>query len=256
MSSLQEKAENFRNLHEKGNPLVLYNIWDPGTAKIAASSGAPAIATGSWSVAEAFGFPDGEKLPRNLAMENINRICNSVDIPVSMDLEAGYGRSPEQVAQSVILAGQNSAVGVNFEDQIIDGKGLYSIEDQVARVAAAKKASNTLDVPIFINARTDIFLQASEVDDQKELLQEVITRGQAYADAGADGFFVPALTDACLIRELCDTCPLPINIMMMSGCPSVSELANLGVARISHGPGPFRAAMELIKKNCSTLYGD
>ncbi|WP_417431170.1 isocitrate lyase/PEP mutase family protein [Kiloniella sp.] len=255
MSSLQEKAVAFRNLHEKGNPLVLYNIWDPGTAKIAASSGAPAIATGSWSVAEAFGFPDGEKLPRDLAMENINRICNSVDIPVSMDLEAGYGTSPEQVAQSVILAGQNGAVGANFEDQIIDGKGLYSIEDQVARVAAARKASNTLNIPIFINARTDIFLQASEADDQKELLKEVITRGQAYADAGADGFFVPALTDASLIRELCDTCPLPINIMMMSGCSSIRELANLGVARISHGPGPFRAAMELIKKNCSALYG-
>ncbi|WP_299376338.1 isocitrate lyase/phosphoenolpyruvate mutase family protein [uncultured Kiloniella sp.] len=90
---------------------------------------------------------------------------------------------------------------------------------------------------------------------QKELLKEVITRGQAYADAGADGFFVPALTDASLIRELCDTCPLPINIMMMSGCPSIRELANLGVARISHGPGPFRAAMELIKKNCTALYG-
>ncbi|WP_085906493.1 isocitrate lyase/PEP mutase family protein [Kiloniella majae] len=255
MSSLQEKASTFRNLHKKGDPLVLYNIWDPGTAKIAAGAGAPAIATGSWSVAEAFGFPDGEKLPRDLAMENINRICNSVDVPVSLDLEAGYGTTPEQVAQSVALAGQNGAVGVNFEDQIIDGEGLYSVEDQVARVSAARKASNALDVPLFINARTDIFLKASVSDDKRKLLEEVIVRGQAYADAGADGFFVPGLIDANLIKELCEKCPLPVNIMMMSGCPSIRELTALGVARISHGPGPFRAAMAMIEKDCSALYG-
>ncbi|KLN60986.1 phosphonomutase [Kiloniella spongiae] len=254
MSSLQEKATTFRNLHKKGDPLVLYNIWDPGTAKVAASAGAPAIATGSWSVAEAFGFPDGEKLPRDLAMENINRISKSVDVPVSLDLEAGYGTTPEQVAQSITLAGQNGAVGVNFEDQMIDGDGLYSIEDQAARVAAGRKASDALDVPLFINARTDIFLKATPSDDKKKLLEEAIARGQAYADAGADGFFVPALTDAVLIKELCEKCSLPVNIMMMPGCPSVSELADLGVARISHGPGPFRAAMAMIEKDCSTLY--
>ncbi|WP_085902515.1 isocitrate lyase/PEP mutase family protein [Kiloniella majae] len=255
MPSLQEKSSTFRNLHKKGDPLVLYNIWDPGTAKIAAGAGAPAIATGSWSVAEAFGFPDGEKLPRDLAMENINRICNSVDVPVSLDLEAGYGTTPEEVAQSVTLAGQNGAVGVNFEDQIIGGEGLYSIEDQVARVSAARKASDALDVPTFINARTDIFLKASASDDKRKLLEEVIVRGQAYTDAGADGFFVPALIDADLVKELCEKCPLPVNIMMMSGCPSIRELAALGVARISHGPGPFRAAMAMIEKDCSALYG-
>ncbi|WP_421779364.1 isocitrate lyase/PEP mutase family protein [Kiloniella litopenaei] len=256
MPSLQEKATAFHNLHKKGDPLVLYNIWDPGTAKVAASAGAPAIATGSWSVAEAFGFPDGEKLPRDLAMGNINRICNSVEIPVSLDLEAGYGATPEQVAQSVTLAGQNGAVGINFEDQIIDGEGLYGIEDQTARVAAARKASDALDVPIFINARTDIFLKATPSDDKSKLLEEVIKRGQAYADAGADGFFVPALTDADLISELCEKCVLPVNIMMMAGCPSINELGNLGVARISHGPGPYRAAMAMIEKDCSALYGN
>ncbi|WP_120495336.1 isocitrate lyase/phosphoenolpyruvate mutase family protein [Kiloniella sp. EL199] len=255
MPSLQEKASTFHNLHKKGDPLVLYNIWDPGTAKVAAGAGAPAIATGSWSVAEAFGFPDGEKLPRDLAMENINRICNSVDVPVSLDLESGYGTTPEEVAQSVTLAGQNGAIGINFEDQIIDGQGLYSIEDQAARIAAAKKASDALDVSIFINARTDIFLKATASDDKKKLLEKVIARGQAYADSGADGFFVPALTDADLIKELCEKCLLPVNIMMMQGCPSISELADLGVARISHGPGPFRAAMAMIEKDCSALYG-
>ncbi len=255
MSSTREKAQTFRNLHKKGEPLVLYNIWDPGTAKVAANSGAKAIATGSWSVAEAFGFPDGEKLPLDLAMENIKRISDVVDVPVTMDLEAGYGATPEQVGKSVTLAGQNGAVGINLEDQIIDGEGIYPLEEQIKRITAALKAADDLDVPLFINARTDIFLQADKGDDKKKLLEEVIVRGTAYAKAGADGFFVPLLIDPDLIKELCLACPLPINIMMMPGCPSITELAELGVARVSHGPGPFRAAMALIESECRKLYG-
>ncbi len=246
MTRQKERAQQFNNLHARGNPLILFNIWDAGSAKAVASSGAKAIATGSWSVAAAHGFNDGEALPLELMLENLKRIVASVDLPVTCDIEGGYGSQPADVAEtaaSVLAAG---AVGINFEDQIIGEKELYSVEDQCVRVRAARGAAESAGVPLFINARTDIYLKARSVDHNEEHLNEALRRAIAYADAGANGFFIPGLTDAGSIRELCRRSPLPVNVMILPETPSPKQLADLGVARISYGPGPYRQVMEAL----------
>ena len=140
MTDQIERARTFHALHVKGNPIVLYNAWDPGSAKIVEKAGAKAIATGSWPVAAAFGYADGEKIPLELALDNIKRIVAAVDLPVTMDLEGGYGVEPEAVAQTVTRALQAGAIGFNFEDQIVGGTGLHDIAVQVKRIEAAAAA--------------------------------------------------------------------------------------------------------------------
>ena len=237
-----ERANLLKSLHRKGEPLILFNIWDAGSAKVLEEVGAKAIATGSWSVAAAHGFPDGEKLPFDSALANLKRIVESVDVPVTIDLEGGYGREQESVAK-VIQAG---AVGINFEDQVVGGEGLYSIEDQSARIRAIRQAAEKLSVPLFINARTDIFLKST--DHTEAQLKEAARRSASYAESGANGFFAPGLMDSKLIEKLCELSPIPVNIMMFPGVPSSKQLAELGVARISYGPIPYRVAMEALKE--------
>jgi 2-methylisocitrate lyase-like PEP mutase family enzyme len=237
-----ERANLLKSLHRKGEPLILFNIWDAGSAKVLEEIGAKAIATGSWSVAAAHGFPDGEKLPFDSALANLKRIVESVDVPVTIDLEGGYGREQESVAK-VIQAG---AVGINFEDQIVGGEGLYSIEDQSSRIRAIRQAAENFTVPLFINARTDIFLKSTNhTEDQ---LKEAVRRAGSYAESGASGFFAPGLMDAKFIERLCELSPIPVNIMMFPGVPSSKQLAELGVARISYGPIPYRLAMAALEK--------
>ena len=235
------RAGLFKTLHKKGEPLILFNIWDAGSAKILEEIGAKAIATGSWSVAAAHGFQDGEKLPFEAALANLKRIVECVEVPVTIDLEGGYGKEQESVAE-VIQAG---AVGINFEDQIVGGEGLYSIEDQSARIRAIRQTAENLSIPLFINARTDIFLKNSEHTEHH--LNEAARRAASYAESGASGFFAPGLMDSKLIGKLCELSPLPVNIMLFSGVPSPNQLAELGVARISYGPIPYRMAMEALK---------
>jgi 2-methylisocitrate lyase-like PEP mutase family enzyme len=237
-----EKARLFASLHKPGTPLILFNAWDPGSAKVIAENGAKAIATGSWSVAAAFGFEDGEKLPREVAIANLERIVAAVDLPVTIDLEGGYGAAPADVAASVALAAAAGAVGCNFEDQIVGGDGLYTIDDQCERIAAARKAGGEA---FFLNARTDLFLKAKP-EAHGGLVKAALDRGRAYAEAGASGLFVPGLADAELIGTVCAKSPLPVNIMAMPTTPPAARLAQLGVARISHGPGPWRIAMRAL----------
>lgn len=246
MTGQKERAKQFQNLHKKGDPLILFNIWDAGSAKAVASSGAKAIATCSWSVAAAHGFEDGEQLPLELALENLKRIVTSVDLPVTCDIEGGYGSQPADVAEtaaSVIVAG---AVGINFEDQIIGEKELYSVEKQCVHIRAARGVAESAGVPLFINARTDIYLKAHSVDHNEEHLNEVLRRAVAYADAGTNGFFVPGLTDARSIEVLCRRSPLPVNVMILPETPSPKQLAGLGVARISYGPGSYCQVMKVL----------
>lgn len=238
-----EKAQHFKSLHVKGKPLVLYNIWDAGGANTLAEAGARAIATGSWSVAAAHGYDDGEMIPLEFLLKIVSRIAATLDLPLTVDFEGGYARDPEAVTANlrrVIAAG---AVGVNFEDQIVNGTGLYTIADQAARIRAVRRAAESEGIGLFINARTDLFLQAEGPDDHADLIQPAIERAAAYAEAGADGFFVPGLSDPDLIRQVCAQTPLPVNVMMMGDLVSVDAAAPLGVARISFGPAPYRAAM-------------
>ena len=142
MSTQKEKAESFRDLHVKGDPVILFNIWDAGSARTVEEAGAKAIATGSWSVAAANGFDDGEEMPFDLALANLERIIASVSVPVTIDLEGGYAQDEAGLKDNVGRVIGAGAVGINFEDQIVGGEGLYSIEDQCARIAAIRDAAD------------------------------------------------------------------------------------------------------------------
>ena len=240
MTNQNEKAEQFASLHVKGNPLALFNIWDAGSAKTIQKAGAKAIATSSLSVALAHGYDDGEKLPFDLVLANIRRITALVDLPVSVDIEGGYATESTELHQTITQIIDAGAIGINIEDQIIDGDGLYSIQQQSERIAAIRQAADERSMPLFINARTDIFLQLdASAHHHQQYLEEAISRGRAYAQAGANGFFVPGLQYAAHIRELCQQVDLPINTMVSPDDLSLKEVAALGVARVSYGPYPY-----------------
>lgn len=235
-----DRAKAFNALHVKSDPIVLFNVWDPGTAAIVAGADAKAIATGSWPVAAAFGYADGENIALSLVTENLRRIVDSVDLPVSSDIEGGYGVAPVMVAKTVREIVQAGAVGFNFEDQIVGGEGLHAIDLQAARIAAARDAADQVISGVFINARTDIFLKAKPETHTNAMLDGALERAAAFAKAGGDGFFAPGLADAGLIKRLCAECPLPVNIIALPHVPDAQTLADCGVARISHGPVPYR----------------
>lgn len=229
-------SKNFHDLHIKGDPVILFNIWDPGSAKIVELAGSKALATGSAPVAMAHGFEDGENIPFDMAIDNLRRIVSATSVPVSFDLEGGYGAAPEAVAHAVSKAVDVGASGFNFEDQVVGSSQLYSIADQVKRIAAARSAAGS----VFINVRTDIFLKETVETHDMAMLEQAIERGKAYEQAGADGFFVPGLADEKLIETLVSRINLPINIIALPHMPDSKILASLGVARISYGPVVYR----------------
>jgi len=235
-----EKAAQFAALHVPGDPLVLYNIWDAGSAKAVADAGTSAIATGSWSVAAAQGYPDGEKIPLDLLLGVAERIVLSTDLPVTVDFEGGYARVPEQLAENVLRLIKTGAIGINFEDQIVGGDGLYETGEQAERISAIRQMAQQTKVALFINARTDLFLKEKDASKHGELVDQAIERADPYASAGANGFFVPGLSDPDLIARICKSVSLPVNVMRPGNAPSRAELGALGVSRISAGPAPYR----------------
>lgn len=245
MTDQVTKAGAFKALHVPGNPVVLFNVWDAGSAKAVAAGGAKALATGSWSVAAAHGFEDGEYMPFDLALANLERIVAASDLPVTIDLESGYGTTPEEVGATIARTVQAGAIGFNIEDGVREA-ALRETSEQAARLGAVRDAADRLGVPAFVNARTDVFLIAAS-DQHESLLAGALERGRAYADAGADGFFVPGLADERLIARVVEGSPLPVNIMANAKTPPAARLAELGVSRISHGPGPYRMAMKALE---------
>ncbi len=248
MATQSEQAETFAALHVKGRPVVLFNIWDAGSAQAVARTGASALATGSWPVAGAHGSGDGEHLPLDLALANLERIVAAVDLPVSLDFESGYGRTADEVAANVERVVAAGAVGINLEDRVIGEDGLFAPADHAARVAGAVRAGRNAGIDLFVNVRTDLFLKAKSESHDDAMLDDALTRAHAYEAAGAKGFFAPGLVDERLIRRLCEACPLPINVLILPASPAPSGLAELGVARISYGPGPWRRAMALLEE--------
>lgn len=244
-----ERARSFRALHVKGDPVVLYNIWDAGSARAVAAAGARALATGSWSVASAQGYEDGEAIPLDFLARIVARIVASAGLPLTVDFEGGYAVEPEALVANATTILRAGAIGVNFEDRVVHGEGLYPIDVQARRIAALRAAGEASGVPWFINTRTDVFL-ASERAAHAGLIDAALARAAAYAAAGADGFFVPGLVDADLIGRVCAGCTLPVNVMASADTPPADTLARLGVARISHGPRPFRQAMAALTERC------
>ncbi len=239
-----ELAAEFAAMHIKGDPLVLYNIWDAGAARVIVEAGAKAVATGSWSVAASQGFEDGEELPLEMVLMGVSRICKTVTVPVSLDFEGAYAMGPTGVAKNVQRVLKLGVVGINFEDQMVGGKGLHKTEDQAKRIAAAREAADEFGVPMFINARTDVFLREGNRDWHSGLMPQALERIEAYAAAGANGIFVPGLADPELIRTIVGSTELPVNAMMLPDGPTATELAEIGVSRISYGPAPYRQAMQ------------
>lgn len=249
------RAEAFAELHRKGDPLVLYNIWDAGSAKTVAAAGAKAIATGSWSVAAAGGYPDGEAVPLLRLAEIAQSIVAATDLPVTIDFEGGYAVDPDEVALNVSRIVNAGAVGINFEDQVVGGSGIHPVDLQKRRIRTMRLMTENRGMPFFINARTDLFLQQPDASRHQALVDAAIERGRAYAEAGASGYFVPGLADGALIGRICQAVPLPVNVMMKVGVPEVAALAKLGVARVSHGPGPYRAMIEWLGRQAAAVYG-
>jgi 2-methylisocitrate lyase-like PEP mutase family enzyme len=235
---MNDKIKAFGDLHIPGNPLILYNIWDAGSAKAVADAGAKAIATGSWGVAGAHGFKDGETFPVELVLANLAQILKVTDLPVTLDFESGYGADAAAVGLSVARAADAGAVGINLEDKDPVTRQLFSAADAAARIAAAAASG------MWINARADLFIVTPKEQHDAALVNEVVERAKAYADAGANSLFVPFVYEAALIGRLCEKSPIPVNILVGQGIPDIKTLAGLGVARISHGHGPWARAMD------------
>ncbi len=244
----KRKGETFHNLHIRGNPIVLFNAWDAGSAKAVAAGGAKAIATSSWSVAAANGFQDGERIPIDLVINNLRRMVSAVEVPVTVDLESGYGDVADAVGMTIRMAIEVGAAGCNLEDSFPANGELRKPSDQVERIACARQVAEEANIRFFINARTDVFFQRSAEHHDNTMLQEAIERARLYAEAGADGLFAPGLVDIDLIRRLAEASRLPVNVMVVDESPSVSILAQNGVARVSHGTRPYLLVMKALEE--------
>ncbi len=252
-SSRIEKAETFRRLHDGPEILVLPNAWDAGSAALLAAAGFPAIATTSAGIAFAHGLPDGEHIARDTMLEAVRRIAGRVSIPVTADMEAGYGASPEAVAETVGLTIQAGAVGINIEDGTGDAANpLLAPALAAERIGAARRAADAAGVPLVINARTDGFLAGTAGDD---VLADAVRRANAYRRAGADCVFVPFVTDTRIIATLVREIDGPINILAGPAGPSVPELKVLGVARVSIGGSLARAALAVVRGAAEEMRG-
>ena len=203
-------------------------------------------------MAAAHGYADGEAIPLSLVLIIVERIATSVGLPLTVDFEGGYATHPDGITENVRKVIQAGAIGINFEDQIVKGEGLYKTSVQVERLKAVRHAAGLEGVPLFINARTDLFLGAAP-STHDTLIATAIDRAVAYADAGADGFFIPGLTDLALIKEIIDSVSLPVNVMMMGELSSVGKVAGIGVSRASYGPAPYFNAMSNISEQYKSL---
>lgn len=244
MPTQVEKLAQFSLLHRSADPLVLVNIWDPGSARTVEAAGASALATGSASVGGALGYGDKEAVPLDIVLAHSERIAASVGLPVSVDFEAGYAAAPEALAANVRRLVQTGVVGMNLEDgyPAQDGEGIRPVAQAAARLRAARAAADSVLPGFWINARTDVCLQAKP-EAHEAAIADVIARGAAYAEAGASSFFVPGLKNLALIREVCAASALPVNVMLGPEASGFGALAAAGVRRISYGPHPWRAAM-------------
>lgn len=232
------KYDIFASLHVPGDPVVLFNVWDPGSALAVANAGAKALATGSHPVGDASGFGDAQQVPLDYVFDNARRIVKASELPLSVDFEGAYSIDPDEGGENVRRLAETGAVGCNFEDQIVGGDGLHPLELQARRIAAIR---NAVGDAFFINARTDLFLKTQTYDEA--LVDQVVERGKAFADAGASGFFVPRLSEPKQIERVVREVPLPLNLIAFPGAPEKQVWAQAGVARISHGPFPHRALM-------------
>jgi 2-methylisocitrate lyase-like PEP mutase family enzyme len=252
ITTQRQKAETFRKMHDRSKILVLPNAWDVASAKIFEAAGFRAVATTSSGVANSLGYPDGESVSRDEMLAVVARIARGLAVPLSADIEGGYAPDLEALKATIRAVIEAGAVGINLEDSMKDGSHqLYPVENAVARIKAARAAADSGGVPIVINARTDVLLHA--IGEKSARFDQTVSRANAYLAAGADCAFVPGPSDAALIGKFAAAISGPINVMALPGMPSAPELEKLGVARVSMGGGPARAALTTVRRVAEEL---
>jgi 2-methylisocitrate lyase-like PEP mutase family enzyme len=252
MNPQSEKAIQFRQLHRGPAPLILPNVWDVASARIFEQAGFPALATTSAGIAFSLGYPDGQRILPEEMIARIGRIARGVRVPLSADIESGYGPTPEGAAKITRDLIQAGAIGMNLEDASgYPGHPLLDLELAVEKIKAVREAAMQAGVPVVVNARTDVYLlpDAQAATGYDEALRRLI----AYRDAGADCVFAPGLKDADTIGRLARDLQCPLNILAVAGSPSIPELQKLGVARVSLGSGPMRATLTLLRSMAEEL---
>jgi 2-methylisocitrate lyase-like PEP mutase family enzyme len=240
-----EKASQLLARHDRQRILLLPNAWDAVSARIFEDAGFEAIATTSAGVATSLGYPDGQVIPRDEMIAAVARIVRAVDVPVTADLEAGYGTTPEEVAETARLAIEAGAVGMNVEDD--DGhSGLRDLAQQVEVIQAVKAVARTAGIDFVLNARTDVLIQRRAASPAG--MHEAIRRLRAYRDAGADCVFAPGVIDTAIIEQIVRSVDAPLNVLATAGTPSLAMLQRIGVARVSIGSGAHRATLTAVQK--------
>jgi 2-methylisocitrate lyase-like PEP mutase family enzyme len=252
MVQQEAKAAAFRVLHSRKDVLLLPNVWDVASARIIEESGFKAIATSSAGIAFSLGYPDGQKISRQEMLGVIACIAKAVQVPVTADVEAGYGNTPEDAGRTARAVLDAGAIGMNLEDATGDPAGaLVELPLQLEKIRAVREMANRLRIPLVLNARTDVYLL--QIGDPAQRYDETVRRLNAFREAGADCVFVPGLRDAPTIGRLVADLKCPVNILAGPGSPSIPELSRLGVARVSLGSGTMRAAMGHLRRIAEEL---
>lgn len=245
--SLTEKAEAFRALHQGRRLLILPNAWDVPSARVFEDAGFPAVATSSAALAVSVGYPDGEAIPKREFFSIVKRIAGALTVPLSVDMESGYGESLEALSDSVRRLVAAGAVGLNLEDTSRRaGRALRSVEEQVKRLRTVRRVADSLGVPLFINARTDAYSVGK--GDPGPRLEEAIRRSRAYAEEPVDGLYPMGLADRESLSRFLKAVKKPVNVMARKGMPPVAELERMGVKRLSLGPTPMYATLGLLRR--------
>jgi 2-methylisocitrate lyase-like PEP mutase family enzyme len=237
-----EKAEKLRKLHHGPRILALPNAWDVVSARILEELGYPAIATSSAAVAFSLGYPDGQRISRGEMLEVVARIARAVEVPVTADMESGYGKTPEEIVETTKQLVASGAVGLNFEDITGDDESSHvELGLQVKKIRTIRDTSAVLGVPLVINARTDVYLMP--IGPESTRFERTVDRLRAYREAGADCLFAPGICDREIIAKLVKALGAPLNILVSQNCPSLDDLEKMGVARASAGSSAMRATM-------------
>ena len=247
--SQAEKAKQFLAMHHGPAILVLPNAWDPGSARIIEHAGFDAIATSSAAVANSLGFPDGERIGRSGMLDAVRRIVESVRVPVTADMEAGYGASPSEIELTARGVVDSGAVGLNLEDS--DHRQLFDITGQVERIRVIRKVAGAAGIHLLINARIDTYLLNAGTPEER--FRETVRRAEAYRGAGADCVYPIGVREPETIRRLAQAISGPLNVMAVPEGPSIRELELLGATRVTFGSGTFRAAMALLRRLAEEL---
>lgn len=253
IANQNQKALAFRALHHAANLLVLPNVWDVLGAALLEDIGYPAIATASASIAYTNGFQDGEQIPFNQLLSIITQIVKGVSLPVSVDFESGYARSKSHLQKNVAKLIEAGAIGVNIEDTNKYTGKLYPPGVQAGRINAIRDVADKMNIPLFINARTDIFIEGKYKGEEEDKLKQTVLRGKSYKQAGADGFYPILIKDIEIIRTIKTELQMPLNILLMPGLPPLRELERMGIARVSLGPGFLRTAIHAMKEHAMDL---